>query len=125
MTLPRTRCDREYQKFLETSDQQTAIRVVVVGGANIQAIATKTEDYTLVDSDNTILADATNNTVTVSLPASPTHGQVFNVKAINSDFAVTVDRAGKLIDGVASNLTLVATSSSTLQYDTNYGWAVL
>jgi len=123
MVLPTTRTDREYQKFVETSDEQTAVKVVIVGGANIQSIATKTEDYTLVDSDSTILADATNNTVTISLPVSPTHGQVFNVKAINSTFAVTVDRNGKLIDGVASDLNLVATDSATLIYDTNYGWA--
>ena len=125
MTLPRTRCDREYQKFVETSDSQVAMKVVIVGGANIQAIATKTEDYTLVDSDNTILADAASNTVTISLPVSPTHGQVFNVKAIVSVFVVTVGRNGKLIDGVASDLNLVAPTSATLQYDTNYGWAVL
>lgn len=91
----------------------------------IQNAVIATGDYTLDNSDFAILADASSNPVTISLPPDPTHGKMFSIKAIDSTFVVTIDRNGKLIDGGANNINLVATDSSWLQYDSTYGWAFI
>jgi len=87
-------------------------------------IGTKTSDYTILASDYTILADATANTVTISLPASPSAGQIFCIKCVNDTFAVTVDRNGKNIDGDASDMTLIEDESILVQYD-GASWRIL
>ena len=91
----------------------------------IKTISTKTANYTIVGTDYTILADATSNTVDISLPASPTQGQIFNIKCIDATFACTVARNGNDIDGVAADLTLVLDESVTVQYSSSYGWVRL
>ncbi len=85
----------------------------------------KTEDYSLVSTDSTILADATSNTVTITLPSSPIHEQVFTIFCINSTFTCTVGRNGNNINGIASDLTLLSTESVTLQFHSLYGWVIL
>jgi len=98
---------------------------VDISGGNIRALRTETSDHTVIASDYTILADATSNTVDITLPASPVQGQIFNIKCIDSTFTCTVDRNGKNIDGAASDINLVATDTVVLQFDSSYGWAVL
>ena len=88
-------------------------------------IATKINDYTMLNTDRTILADATSNTVAISLPASPVQGQIVNIKCINATFTCTIARNGKNIDGAASDLTLSLNDSKTLQYETTYHWAAI
>ncbi len=95
-----------------------------VGGGNIRSITTKTANYTILESDYTILADASSNTVTLTLPASPNTGQVFNIKAIDSTYLITVAGNGKNIDG-SSSITITADDSITIQYDSAYGWAIV
>ncbi len=85
----------------------------------------KTNDYTIVGSDNTILVDASANTVDISMPATPSHGQIFNVYCINDSFACTVVRNGNNINGVAGDIALMANESLTLQFNTTYGWVIL
>ncbi len=101
------------------------VESLTVGGGNIRSISTKTADYTLLGNDYIILADATSNTVTITLPAAPVNGQIFNIKCINAIFTCTISRNGNNIDGVASDLVLVLNENKTLQYDTTYGWAIL
>lgn len=96
-----------------------------VTGAQIRALRTETNDYTIVATDHTILADATSNTVDISLPASPNQGQIFNVFCTDSTFTCTVARNGNNINGVASDQTLLATESVTFQFDSTYGWIIL
>lgn len=86
---------------------------------------TKTADYLLINIDYTILADATSNTVTITLPASPTQGQTFIVKCINATYTCTIARNGKNIDGSASDITLGLNESITLQYDSSFGWVII
>lgn len=91
----------------------------------VRNIETKDDDYELTHSDYTILADGSSNTVAISLPTSPTDGQVFCIKSIDATFACTIDRNGKLIDGAANNLNLALNVSRTLQYSLSHGWVIL
>ena len=88
-------------------------------------ITTKTADYPITEDDYTILADATSGTVTITLPASPNQGQIFNIKCINATFTCTIARNGNNIDGSASDLTLALNEAKTLQYDSSFGWAII
>lgn len=96
-----------------------------LSGAFFGAIRTETNDYTIVATDYSVLADATSNTVDISLPASPTQGQIFNVFCINSTFTCTIVRNGNNINGAASDQALLVTESATLQFDATYGWLIL
>ncbi len=98
---------------------------LTVAGGRVRAIATKTNDYTVLPSDFTILADATSNAVTITLPAAPVQGQMFFIKCINADNTCTIARNGKNIDGAASDVVMSVTDSVPLQYDSTYGWAIL
>jgi len=91
----------------------------------INSVSVKTADYTLIETDYTIVADGTSNTVDITLPASPNTGQIFNVKCKNSTFTVTVARNSKNIDGDASDVTLIEDESVTLQYDGVDSWWIL
>ena len=95
-----------------------------IDGGIMMPIATKTSDYTILPSDYTIVADGASNTVAIQLPAAPKTGQIFNIKCKNSDNTVTVDRNSKLIDGDASDLTLIKSESVTLQYDGTEWWII-
>lgn len=93
--------------------------------SDLTALRTETSDYLVVLSDYTIFADATSNTVTITLPASPNQGQVFNIKCINNTFTCTVARNGNNIDGSASDKVLVLNESLTFQYDSSFGWGII
>jgi hypothetical protein len=103
-----------------TTNQQI---VQIIQKGSIHTISVKTADYTLTDTDFTILADASNNAVTITLPLIPTQGQVYNIKCINSTFVCTIARNGNTIDELDSDLNVVATNSVTIQYDATYKWA--
>ena len=100
-------------------------KIIKINGGQVAVLSTKTNDYTIVQSDYTILADATSNTVTITLPAAPNQGQIFNIKCIDSTFVCTVARNGKNIDGDASDITLIEDESITIQYDSTFGWAII
>lgn len=103
----------------------TPLATLDVRGGNIRSLSTKIADYTITSDDYTILADATNNTVTITLPLSPNQGQVFNIKCIDSTNTCTVTRNGNNIDGAANDISLVATDNVPLQFDSVYGWSIL
>lgn len=88
------------------------------------SIEISTEDYTLQDSDYTRLADGTSNTVTIKLPASPSHGQLFEVGCVNAIFDCTVGRNGKNIEGFAEDWPLVLNDLFGFHYHSTYGWKV-
>jgi hypothetical protein len=97
---------------------------MTTSGGRVKQVSTKTNDYTILSSDYTTLLDCSSNTVTGTLPASPTTGEWHNVKCINNTFACTVARNGKTIDGDASDLTLSEDESVSLQYD-GTGWQII
>lgn len=96
-----------------------------VSDSAVKSIRTEINDYTIVATDHTVLADALSNTVDISLPATPNQGQIFNIFCTDSTFTCTVLRNGNNINGAASDQALLATESLTVQYDTTYGWVVL
>ncbi|MHA1989067.1 MAG: LamG-like jellyroll fold domain-containing protein, partial [Promethearchaeota archaeon] len=111
---------------LGTGDITTSGNTDLTGG-NIRGLRTETTDHTALATDYTILADASAGSVTITLPASPNQGQVFNIKCIGlgSGLTCTIARNGKNIDGSASDVTLSLNESKTLQYDSSFGWAIL
>lgn len=90
-----------------------------------KAIKIVTNNYLITDADFTILADGSANTVTSTLPPTPIHGDIYNVKAIDTTFACDVSGNGLNIDGSPSNVALLLTDSLTFQYDSTYGWAII
>ena len=99
--------------------------IALFGGEEIRAIKTVTSDYIITEDDYTILADATSNTVVITLPSSPNQGQIFNVFCINATFTCTVARNGNNINGAASDQNLLINEAVTLQFDSVFGWAIL
>ena len=61
-------------------------------------------DYLVTNLDYTILIDCSSNTVTVTLPASPSTGKIYNLKCIEDNFTCTINRNGNNIGGDASNI---------------------
>lgn len=105
--------------------QEKIFEVIDWTDTDVRTLATKTTNYTMVNTDRIILADATSNTVTIALPTSPTQGKTCDVFCTNSTFTCTVARNGKNINGAAADQPLLATESVTLVYDTTYGWAII
>lgn len=101
-----------------TTQLATTAFVIAQTKACIEAIATKSGAYTLTGTDATILCDATAAPFTVTLPAAPVTGQMYNIKKIDSSSnAVTISGNGKNIDGAASVALAAQWQSWTLQYD--------
>jgi hypothetical protein len=97
---------------------------ITTSGGEVQSVVTKTSDYTLTGTERNILVDATANTVTISLDASPVHGQVYDIFCTNSTFTCTVARNGNTINGAAADQTLLAAGSIEIQWDDSYGWFI-
>ena len=88
-----------------------------INGGFGNAIRTETTDYTALPEDGTICADGTSNTVTITLPAAPNTGQIFNVACMNSTFTVDVDFNSKLFYDSSSNETLFKGENLKVQYN--------
>jgi hypothetical protein len=97
---------------------------LTVGGGEVQSVVTKTSDYTLTGAERNILVDASANTVTISLDASPVHGQVYDIFCTDATFTCTVARNGNTINGAAADQTLLAAGSIEIQWDDSYGWFI-
>lgn len=75
---------------------------LATGAVARMSVATKTADYTLTNSDDMILADASGGAITLTLPAAAANsGKVFRFKKTDTTFnAVTIDgNASETIDG--------------------------
>lgn len=84
---------------------------------SVQAISTKTVDYTLTTEDVTVLADCGGGPLSLTLPPAPMTGEMHNLKLISGSGPTTVIGNGFLIDG-STQLTLTPTRPSVrLQYD--------
>ena len=83
---------------------------------NIQPVKTVTEDYSAEGMDFSIVIDASSEAVTVTLPATPTKGKVYNVACLNSDNAAQIDFNGKLFYDSSDNETLFKGENLKLQY---------
>ena len=116
---------------IDTSTQRVGIGVntptslLDVNGSFALPITTKTADYTADATDYTILADATSNTVTITLPtAVGITGRIYNIKCIDATYTVTVDANGtETIDGELTQI-LVVWDNMKIQ-STGTGWIII
>ena len=93
-----------------------------VGGA-FNDFAIKTADYTAVTRDQLIVNSS--SAVTITLPASPSAGNVVFIKNAGAG-VVTVGRNGSNINSQAQDGTLAADAGATLVYvDATIGWKEL
>ena len=88
----------------------------------VSALSTKTSDYTLDNYDQVILADATSNTVDISLSPAPKQKQLCMIKCINATFACNILGNGNNMEGAAIAIPLALNQSKILIYDSAFGW---
>lgn len=110
---------------VDVANDLTINGITNLSGGIITSSATKTADYTILPADDTIYADATSNTVTITLPASPNQDQIFIVFCTNSTFTCTVARNGNNINGAAADRTLVVNQGETYKFDSALGWSII
>lgn len=91
------------------------------------AISTVTANYTVTAADFTLRCDATTANFTVTLMASPTNGQIYNIKKIDvSANTVTIAGNGHNIDGAATAVISIQYNSVSVQYDsTSATWNII
>lgn len=106
------------------SGKRALITLNVSSGGEIRASRIITSDDIFTNADYAILIDASLNTVDLSFPADPNHGQIFNAYCIDSTFAAAVLGNGNNINGSASSKALLATESITAQFDSTYDWFI-
>jgi len=109
----------------DTSDSGLAKKVlmselgVAGGGISWSTIAANTTATT----GNGYMIDAGAGTVTLTLPAAPSVGDLVSFKCFDATNTVTIDRNGLNIEGAASDITLVADEAYTLAYsEATEGW---
>ena len=94
---------------------------------NTAPVSTQTASYTLTGSDSIILADATSNSLTITLPAAASFsGYRFSIKRIDgSANAVTIGRTGSdTIDG-ATSMTLDQQYTALTVVSNGSAWYIL
>lgn len=92
--------------------------VTLQSGAVFAATTTKTASYTVTSADYTIRADSTSAAVTITLPASPETGRIYNIKRINSGSnSVTISGNGKTIDGSSTVTISTQWTNVEVQYN--------
>lgn len=92
----------------------------------IVSLTRRTTDLTLSTGHHYIAADTDGGALTMTLPASPTHGREYVIRnSGSSGNAVTVGRNGKTIQGASADITLADGESVTLVYESAEGdWGV-
>jgi len=111
-------------RFLSAGDNVS----VVSSGTAVTLSANPTLEMSLLTSSVTAsaqrsyLMDTTNSALIVTLPPTPSLGDTIQVSCFGGE-ALTILRNGKLINGLASNLTLANLQSVTLRYaNQSIGW---
>lgn len=98
------------------------------GGGGLTTTATKTANYTAAANER-VPIDSTSASFSVTLPASPTHGdqvEILEVAAAASTNPVTIDRNGNTINGAASNVSFnVDYDKVILTFITTLGWIMV
>lgn len=98
-----------------------------IPGVNISfAIISVGADYTVKDSDNTVLVDAFSGNITITLPtAVGRKGKIFNIKKIDSSAnSVIIDPGTQTIDGNSTYTIGTQYESVTLISD-NLNWFII
>ncbi len=87
-------------------------------------LSTKTSNYQIVSSDFTILVNAINNAITITLPEVSVSGKVYNIKCIDDTNLVDIDPNGNNIDGDSNNFQLIKHETVTIQSDGTNWWII-
>lgn len=74
-----------------------------INGLKTNTAADKTNDYQFLITDDNISIDATSNTVTITLEASPLAGRVVKVACSNDTFTADIDFNGNTFYGGSGN----------------------
>tara|TARA_B100001059_G_scaffold235677_1_gene282210 strand:+ start:768 stop:1181 length:414 start_codon:yes stop_codon:yes gene_type:complete len=101
----------------------TSAKLAVGAGGAFNNFAIKTGNYTAVARDQLIVNSS--SAVTITLPASPSAGDVVFIKNAGTG-TVTVARNGSKINSAADNGELAADAGASLVYvDSTIGWKEL
>ena len=87
-------------------------------------ISTKTSNYEIAESDYTILVNAENESVTITLPASSAAGKTYLIKCINDDNLAQIDPNTNSIDGSFDNFHLILHEVINIQSDGTNWWII-
>jgi hypothetical protein len=99
-------------------------------GGMIIDLATKVSSFSIATSTdfNAYLVDTTNNTITATLPASPSNGQRIKIIDIGNNLStnnLTINRNNNTIQGDASDLTVALNRATVeLMFVSTYGWVL-
>ena len=80
----------------------------------LESVVTVTADYTADAEDQVILVDASSNTVTVTMPTTPSPVRITHIKCIDDTNTCDVAGGGNNIDGSSDNFELCEDESITL-----------
>lgn len=95
------------------------------GGGGGGAVQSKTANYTMLAGDALVNVDATGGAVTITLPVTPTVGQVYMVKKVDASAnAVTVADSSGTIDNAASVTISTRYQADSFVYDGTNWWIV-
>lgn len=82
-------------------------------------------DVTADGSKSVYFLDGSADTCTLALDATPSGGQFYKINCVDSTNTCTIDRNGSTIDGLSSDLILVAGETADLIYSETYGWRIV
>jgi hypothetical protein len=94
----------------------------------VTSVTNAMSPYAALKSDRTILADTSTGAITVTLPASHSAGQIFEVKDSGNNAAtnnITINRNGSLIDTAASNKILSTNNEAVVLVSNGTAWFTL
>ena len=105
--------------FLEVSATglQTFNGAAAINGLTLNTATDKTNDYQALSTDDYISIDASSNTVTVTLDASPATGDTIRIACSDDTFTADIDLNGETFYGDASNIEIFELEILILHYD--------
>lgn len=108
-----------------SNGSSTWIELGTGSSGGLTTISTKTTTYN-ANSNEIIPSDTSGGSFTITLPLTPTHGDMVVVIDVDGTFAtnnLTVDRNGSSINGVADNVDLdINYGIFNFQFFTSFGW---
>ena len=106
-------------KSMLASEVLIWLAVTLVTKASLPVSETKTADFNVSALGGTYFIDASSGPVEANLTATPAQGKKWTFKVIDATNTVKVLRNGRLLEGLAEDLTILGTTSPTLEADEN------
>lgn len=113
-------------KSIRKANGSKSNNTTTVKESGVTSVATKTNNYTITDSDDIILADASRGAFAVTLPTAVSSAKTYTVKKVDGSLnTVTMNTTSfQTIDGGPSALMKVQNVSITVASD-NSNWMVI